>query len=159
MQSSFQEEQKFAQWWLWLLLGGIGLLPIVGIYQQIILGKTFGNKPMSDVGLMIFTLFVAALIFFFGRMRLKTRMDSKGIHLTFFPFAQKKIAWQEIKHAQVINYGFVGGWGLRLWTKYGTVYNVSGRIGLAIELKNGKKFLIGTQKGTEMEAVVKKYLS
>jgi len=59
----------------------------------------------------------------------------------------------------VVDYGFVGGWGVRWWTKFGTVYNVMGRIGLAIELKNGKKLLIGTQKKTEVGAIVKQYLS
>lgn len=52
---------------------------------------------------------------------------------------------------KVINYGFVGGWGIRLWTKYGTVYNVSGNKGLFIKLKNGKTMVIGTQKSQELE--------
>lgn len=159
MQASFQEEQKFGQWWLWLLLLGAGFLPVIGIYQQIILGKSFGNKPMSNVGLVFFTLFVALLIFLFWRIRLKTRINNQGIHLLFFPFAKKNIAWQDIKRAEVVDYGFVGGWGVRWWTKFGTVYNVMGRIGLAIELKNGKKLLIGTQKKTEVGAIVKQYLS
>jgi len=90
MQPSFQEEQKFGQWWLWLLLLGAGFLPVIGIYQQIILGKSFGNKPMSNVGLVFFTLFVALLIFLFWRIRLKTRINNQGIHLLFFPFAKKK---------------------------------------------------------------------
>jgi hypothetical protein len=57
---------------------------------------------------------------------------------------------------KVLNYGFVGGWGVRLWTKYGTVYNVKGNIGLAIELKNGTKFLIGTQKEIELRSFLEK---
>ena len=55
-----------------------------------------------------------------------------------------------------MNYGCVGGWGIRLWTKYGTIYNIKGNKGLAVKLLSGKKFLIGTQKGNELSEIVKK---
>ena len=42
----FKETQKFSQWWLWLILIGIGILPILGIYKQLIIGEKFGDKPM-----------------------------------------------------------------------------------------------------------------
>ena len=54
-----------------------------------------------------------------------------------------------------MNYGFVG-YGIRLGSKYGTVYNMKGNRGLAIELNNGKKFVIGTQKEMELKNVVEK---
>lgn len=76
--------------------------------------------------------------------------------MSFFPFVKKTTKWTDMKKAEVINYGFVGGWGIRLRTKYGTVYNIKGNKGLAIELLNGKKYLIGTQKETEMYEIVKK---
>ena len=42
-------------------------------------------------------------------------------------------------------------YGVRLGSKYGTVYNINGNKGLAIELKNGKKFMVGTQKAAELK--------
>ena len=69
---------------------------------------------------------------------------------------KKRVGWNEIKSTKVVNCGLVGGWGIRLWTKYGTVYNTKGNKGLAIELKNGKKFLIGTQKETELNKILDK---
>jgi len=156
MKTEFKEEQKFTQWWLWLILIPIGVLPIFGIYKQMILGEMFGDKPMSDLGLIIFSVFIFSLIGLFLIMKLKTSIDKNGIQMNFFPFTKKRIEWNEIKNTKVVNYGFVGGWGIRLWTKYGTVYNMRGNKGLAIELKNGKKFLIGTQKETELNNVVEK---
>ena len=61
----FKETQKFSQWWLWLILIGIGILPILGIYKQLIIGEKFGDKPMSDLGLIIFAVFVFSLIAMF----------------------------------------------------------------------------------------------
>ena len=78
--------------------------------------------------------------------------------MIFFPFTRIRVEWNEIKNAKVVNYGFVGGWGIRLWTQYGTVYNMKGNKGLAIELKTGKKFLIGTQKEVELDNFLEEML-
>ena len=61
----FKETQKFSQWWLWLILIGIGILPILGIYKQLIIGEKFGDKPMSDLGIIIFAVFVFSLIVYY----------------------------------------------------------------------------------------------
>lgn len=155
MKTEFTEEQKFTQWWLWVILIGIGLLPVYGIYKQVIIGEDFGSKPLSNLGLIIFSVFVFCFILLFYFMRLKTEIDQQEIRMRFFPFVQKRILWTEIKNAKLVNYGFVGGWGIRLWTSYGTVYNTKGDKGLAIELLDGKKLLIGTQK----EAALKEFLA
>ena len=34
MKTEFKEVQKFTQWWLWLIIIGVGMLPIYGIYTQ-----------------------------------------------------------------------------------------------------------------------------
>lgn len=159
MKIEFKEEQKFTQWWLWIILIGIGILPTFGIYKQLILGEKFGDKPMSDFGLIIFSILIFGLIAMFYFMQLKTEINQNEIRMNFFPFVRKKVNWKEIKKAEVVNYGFVGGWGIRLWTKFGTVYNMKGNKGLAIELTNGKKFLIGTQKENELNKIVEEKAS
>ena len=159
MKIEFKEKQKITQWWLWLILIEIGILPIFGIYKQLILGEKFGDKPMSDFGLIIFCVFIFGLIAMFGFMRLKTEIDQNEIRMNFFPFVKKRVNWKEVRKAEIVNYGFVGGWGIRLWTKYGTVYNTKGNKGLAIELQNGKKILIGTPKETELNKIMDKKAS
>lgn len=156
MNALFKEDQRFTQWWLWLILISIGILPVVGIVQQLILGEEFGDNPMSDFGLILFAVFVFALLGLFLMMRLKTEIDQTEVRMSFIPFVKKRIKWTEIKKAEVVNYGFVGGWGIRLSFKYGTVYNIKGNMGLAIELKNGKRFVIGTQKEKELGSIVEK---
>jgi hypothetical protein len=158
MKIEFKEKQQFTQWWLWVIILGTGTIPIIGIYKQIILGEKFGDNPMPDIALFIFAFCVFALIALFWFMQLKTEIDQDEIRIHFFPFVKKRIFWRDIKRAEILDYGFVGGWGIRLGTKYGTVYNTSGRTGLAIELKNGRKFCIGTQKGSEMKVIVEKLI-
>jgi hypothetical protein len=91
----------------------------------------------------------------FWFIRLITEIDKEEIRINFFPFVKKQISWKEIKSVEIVNYGFVG-WGIRLWTKYGTVYNTKGNRGLAIELLNGEKYLIGTQRENEVKEMIKK---
>lgn len=158
MKTEFKEEQKFNQWWLWLILILMGVLPLIGIYKQLILGEKLGDNPMSDISLLIFSIITFSLVGLFLIMKLKTSIDKNGINMHFFPFIKKSVDWQQIKNVKVVNYGFVGGWGIRLWTKYGTVYNVKGDKGLEIVLKSGKKFLIGTQKETELSTIIEKMM-
>lgn len=158
MKTEFKEEQKFNQWWLWLILILMGVLPIIGIYKQLILEEKLGDNPMSDISLLIFSIIMFSLVGLFLIMKLKTSIDKNGINMYFFPFIKKSVDWQQIKNVKVVNYGFVGGWGIRLWTKYGTVYNVKGDKGLEIVLKSGKKFLIGTQKETELSTIIEEMM-
>ena len=158
MKTEFKEEQKFNQRWLWLILILMGVLPLIGIYKQLILGEKLGDNPMSDISLLIFSIIMFSLVGLFLIMKLKTSIDKNGINMHFFPFIKKSVDWQQIKNVKVVNYGFVGGWGIRLWTKYGTVYNIRGNKGLEIVLKSGKKFLIGTQKETELSTIIEKMI-
>ena len=151
----FKESQKFDQWWIWIFLIPLGLFPLVGIYQQIIRGEPFGSNPMSDTMLIIVAIFIIGFVWALYSLTLKTEIDSQEIRIKFGPLAKKTFRWSDIEKSEVIKYGFVGGWGIRIMTKYGTVYNVRGFKGLALQMKDGKKFLIGTQK----EDALKQFLS
>lgn len=158
---TFSETQKFRQWWLWLLFGGIGLMLAYGMYQQLYLHQPFGDHPSSDLGLVSTFGLILLVMLLFLYLRLDTKVDSTGVSYRFFPFQldYKIIAWNEIEKAYVRKYNPIldyGGWGLRigLFGK-GRAYNVSGNMGLQLELKNGKKFLLGTQRPEEMEKVLK----
>ena len=151
MKTNFTETQKFTQWWLWLILIAVSAISFYAIVQQIILDKgPFGDKPMPNEGLIITSVIMLSLLVLFYILKLKTKITSESIHFKFIPFLSKTILWEDVKAAKVIDYGFVGGWGIRFWTGYGTVYNVKGSKGLLVELKSGKQFIIGTQKEKEL---------
>jgi hypothetical protein len=112
---------------------------------------------MNDTGVIGFCFFNLGMILFFRWMRLDTRINSEGLYMRFVPFKTKFHSWEEIESISVVHYGFVGGWGIRLFTPYGTVYNMRGAKGLAIRLKTGKKFLIGSQRVAELKEHVAQY--
>ena len=154
MINTFKEQQKFRQLWLWGLILGIPLA--ITIFS---LTMDYGEQNLSHTELSIAPIlpWLTVLLFYF--LELKTLIDKDGIVIQFFPFRKKKINWDEVATAEVLNYGFVGGFGIRMWTKYGTVYNVDGQMGLALGLKNFKKICIGTQRAEELERFVNNILS
>jgi hypothetical protein len=154
MKIEFLEKQKFTQWWIWLILIGLGALPVFGIYEQLIKGIPVGNKPISNLGMIIFSIGIFGFIYFNWVITLITEIDQNGIKMKFVPFVKKHVKWTDLKSAEIVNYGFVG-YGIRIGSKYGTIYNIKGNKGLALELKNGKKFLIGTQKEIELNNILK----
>ncbi len=144
MKPLFTENQRFNQWWLWLLLATSLAVPALLLFKEVT------AKSDGFLGLIIILL----VILLFVVLRMKTVITQENMQLTYFPFVWKTINLSDIETIKVINYGFVGGWGIRLWTSYGTVYNVRGNKGLHIKLKNGKQLVIGTQKPQELERIV-----
>ena len=150
----YKENQRFTEWWMWMIIllpFGIGLY---GCYVQFFLQTPFGDKPMSNSGLLIFTFFGFAFAYFFWMNRLTTQITKDSIRIQFFPYLTRTIGWEEIDQCRVMPYNFVGGWGVRLWTQYGTVYNVKGGEGLFIQLKNKEKCLVGTQRPKELKRLL-----
>lgn len=156
----FEEVQRFRQPWILILLTVSILVPIGLIIKE----YTSEHTSMSTVGFLaiLFTMLLPVLLIF--SFTLKTRIDEKGIHYRFFPFHRtlRTILWQEILTASVRKYDAIteyGGWGLKggFRRKKGVAVNVSGNIGIQLELANGKKLLIGTQKQYEAIRVLKTY--
>lgn len=156
----FSETQRFKQLWIWMILLGINSISMYGIYQQIILGIPYGNKPMSNAGLIITSSFTILLTIFFLLLRLDTRITADGISVKFFPFhgKYKQYSWNQLTKVYIRKYSPIrelGGWGVRFMSN-GIAYNVSGNVGLQLELSNKKKILIGTYKPAELKEVLVK---
>lgn len=150
MITTFSERQRMTQWWLWLLILGI---PGIAIAIAVASGK--GGSEDISISVLVMLL-VFALIF---SIRLDTSITESGIRYRFFPFHLKDrtLSWQKVKTAYVRQYRPIaeyGGWGLKGGFGNGWAYNVKGNIGLQLELTDGEKILIGTQKGPELEKVL-----
>ena len=156
----FKEEQRFTQLWLIVLMVISITVPILIIVQEYTKENT--KITTNQLVLTLLGILVSALLIFI--FKLTTRIDEKGIHYQFFPFQfkLKLISWNEITRAYIRIYdpiGEYGGWGLKGgWSKSkGKAINVSGDIGIQLELKTGKKLLIGTQKKEEATQVLQTY--
>lgn len=158
----FAERQRFRQWWIWLILLGINGFLLFGVFQQVFGGRQFGDKPISNEGLL-FTLGLSLLLtVLFINLRLDTQIKKDGIYVRFFPFHLnfKEYSWDKISKLFVRQYnpiGDYGGWGLRLGLfGKGKAYNVSGNKGLQIVFTDNTKLLIGTKKTEELRDTLEK---
>ena len=146
----FEEEQRFEQWWLWLLMAGGTAAVVIPFIIQLLTGNPIGNDPAPTIVLGLVSMMMMVLLFMFSTLKLKTYIDQDRIKMSYKIFGSKDIPWSEVEKVDVVNYGFVG-YGMRFSRNHGIVYNVDGKYGLFITLKNGKKFTIGTQKKEELE--------
>jgi len=149
----FAEQQRFNQVWIWVLLVMIDLSLLFGIYNHIV-NKQKGNSVWIMNGALYISfllVFAVTLIMFFSK--LETTITKDAITVRFFPLLlnTKIYTWDSIDQAVVRQYspiGEYGGWGLRIGAD-GKAFNVSGDTGIQLVFKNGKKLLIGTNKGQE----------
>lgn len=148
MKPTFTETQKFSAPWIKIPLG---INVLYTLYLNINTFVNLGSLKILEIGTSILSI---AIFLLFQKMELITEINQEGIKMKFYPFISKTFAFDQIESMSVIDYGFVGGWGIRLWSSYGTIYNVSGSKGLFIELKNGKKYVIGT----EQEETLRNYI-
>ena len=54
----FKEDQHFRQKLLWLVILFFPAFSLYGIYQQVMMGNVIGDKPLSDEGIITFSLLV-----------------------------------------------------------------------------------------------------
>ena len=158
----YSETQRFKQWWLWLLLIGIHFIFLFGIYHQILKNIPFGDKPMSNAGLLLTELLLLIVTLVIISIRLETQLKIDGIYFRIFPiqFSFTYISWELLDKCYLRKYSPIkdfGGWGLRysFWGN-GKAYSISGNQGLQLELTNKKKILIGTQKPDEIKVILTK---
>ncbi|MCY4351879.1 MAG: DUF6141 family protein, partial [Gemmatimonadetes bacterium] len=153
--SNFIEIQQFRQGWLLALV----LVPCISALTY--LGFTvFRNWPMSGTNMLIYGVSILALVLvpvFMLAIKMVTEVKNDAIHIRFFPFKKEAIPFSEIAKCDARQYSPIkeyGGWGIRYGTK-GMAYNVSGDHGVQLELTNGKRLLIGSQRSEELTKTIK----
>jgi hypothetical protein len=161
----FHEVQLFRKTWVLFLVLPISLFLIVlfgyGMIKQLVLGQPWGGKPLSDTALAIigplWILFGVGLAYLFYSSKLITEVREDGLYVRFFPLTHQRIPFGEIEDCEVRTYSPIrefGGWGIR-YGRRGKAYNVSGNRGVQLQLSNGKRLLIGSQRPEELAQVIR----
>jgi len=169
----FKEEQRFNQWWIWLLLlatFAVAVSPLwYGLYMQLSTGEPWGNDPTSNGALafsaVLVTILTGGLLLLFITLRLQVEIREDGVHFRFLPVIRR---WRTISKAEIERYEIgkykpiaqYGGWGIRYgFRKYGRAYNVAGNIGMKLFLKNKKIILLGTQRSQALSYAMEKLMA
>jgi hypothetical protein len=143
----FQETQKFNQWWLCIIFMGIVLIPL-SLFNW---DNDFVNQLTTDK--IIPSSIAVGILVLFLSIKMVTTITEDKIRVSFFPFTKREFYWTGLQFAQVIDDGFISGWGIRIWTSYGTVYHLKGFKGLHIKTAD-KQYVIGTQNEEKLRSKI-----
>lgn len=150
----FVEEQRFRQWWLWLVL----LLPVgvtwVGFWWQIVRGERFGNHPAPDwLWWVLWPSVGIGLPLLFYAVTLRVEVRPSGVRVRYqiplFALYRCNIPAAKIESAQAVTYHPIleyGGWGLRRGWDKSWCYNVSGNRGVRLKLTGTAGVLLGSEQ-------------
>lgn len=149
----FREVQKINQIWICLIVAIPVVISWYGAYQQLLLGKPFGNNPAPD-GMMFLLLLVFGVLFplFFYSIKLVTEVRNDGLYVRFYPFhlSFKSFPFETIRNCGIQTYDPIrdyGGWGIRYGRK-GEAYTIAGNRGVIFEFadrKKKEKLMIGSR--------------
>ncbi|MDR2384626.1 MAG: hypothetical protein LBD80_03025 [Tannerella sp.] len=161
--TEFYEKQRMS---LWIAATGISSLIAILIIFVVTKKLVLAHVPVHA---SIILLFIVIYVFFI----MQTIINENGIYVKIFPMKWKFISWDEVEKAYIRKYNPVleyGGWGyksalfkikgmkinlLRNSFKKNIACNMRGNTGLQLELKNGNRVLIGTQKPQEIEEILR----
>jgi uncharacterized membrane protein YciS (DUF1049 family) len=145
----YTEEQKGRSMGIFFLLLVVLVLAISRMINDFwIKTETAENFPLWTYGLVIGSLVVG--IIYFWKVRLTIKVGEKSIKAKFFPclLGKRKIKLEEIDHFTIMDpqlLSKVTGWRIR-WSGEEESYALKSKAGIWLDLKDGQKIFIGTQK-------------
>jgi len=155
----FREVQRFRQPWLWLV-AAMGL-STYAIAQQLLLDEAIEGGAATDAVMVAIGLLVGAgLPLFLLLANLATEVRRDGIYVRFSPlgFSYQRIPLDQIAEYYVRTYSPLreyGGWGIKGGAA-GQAFNVSGNMGLQLELVDGNATLIGSRRAEDLARAVER---
>jgi hypothetical protein len=123
----------------YLIIGGLLGIAIFVAITGIVVPTSRGGPPTSAIVIEVILL-ICAIVF----SQLTIKVDGERLKACFaMGLICKKVPLMEIAGCQPIRIRWWYGWGIHL-TPYGWLYNVSGLDAVAITLRDGRKFALGT---------------
>lgn len=123
---------------------------------------TRAETPSYDSGtnLLVTGIMVFILLILVAFTTLTVAVDEEYLRVKFgYGIFRKRFSLKEIASVTSVKNHWYYGWGIRLWLwPKMWIYNVSGFEAVEIITKNGKRYRIGTDEPSELEAAIKKGL-
>ena len=115
-----------------------------------------GEHPSPRIVVLVGAAVAALLGWIWGS--LTVRIAEGRVQLHFGPgWPRKSWPLEDIAAVEVTRTSFVDGWGVHR-TRRGWLYNVSGYDAVALELKDGRTVLVGTDEPRRLRAALQRAL-
>lgn len=140
---------------------------LYGVYVQLIMGAPWGSKPMSDLGLIITTVFslgiIGFVIWLLLSIKLEVKIDTEQIRYRYYPHMWRwsfltpgMIESFEVKKLGVLERGKGGYKGIFTDNKK---LLVMGRNAVKIMTTDGSQVVIGTQTPEQLDWAMRKFMN
>lgn len=148
----WREVQRFWQNKVVVFVGGaVAIASIAGTGALALTGKgEAAGAPLIGIGII-------ALVAWMG---LVTELRQDAVKVWLWPLFWRTIRYEDIAQAEAREYSPIkeyGGWGLR-WGISGQAWNVSGRYGVQLVLRDGKRVLIGSNEAEELARRIRAHI-
>ena len=158
----FREVQRFAQWWIWLIVIAVAGIAWFSVIVQLFMGDPFGEYLFRDTLVLVIWVLVGILLpllFVFASLVIEVRRDA--LYYRFVPFHRSfhRIDYLDIESCEARTYRPVreyGGWGIRCSASRGKAYNVKGDRGVQLVFTDGRRLLLGSQLADELASAINK---
>ena len=118
------------------------------LIRNLILGLTVFFAGLGIVWLRPFLFFVVPILLIIAWLfhSLTIEIDKGELHWRFGPgLVHKSVPLEEIISAKPVRTNLLEGWGIHP-SRYGWLYNASGFDAVAVTMRNGKCFALGTDE-------------
>jgi hypothetical protein len=137
-------------------IGHVAIWPLLVPAILFALGAMSQRPPDQGISFLISLVFLITIALFY---KLTITIENDILHASFgIGIIRKTARLTEIVGCAPFRIRWWYGWGIHL-TPYGWLYNVSGLDALAITLRNGRKFALGTEHPHELSAAIRSLLS
>ncbi len=160
----FREVQRFHQWWIYLTVLVVTGFAWYAPLRQLFADAPAGEKEAPDWAMyLIWLLMGVGFPALFLSARLVVEVKEDGLHYRYYPFHARfhHIGVEEIEEVEAVTYHPIleyGGWGIRCGLK-GRAYNVSGKRGVQLQLREGKRVLFGSQRAEELASAMREAMA
>jgi len=146
----FKEEQHFRQGWLWALLI---FASVASILLPLLVGLQETTKRREVMWVVAGVIVLQGInISLFYITKFETVVTNKGIYYKWWPLFRRYtfLPFDEIASVNSVKWTYMH-WGYSKTKKFGKAHTISGDKGAQIEMKNGNKYYIGSQKAFALQ--------
>jgi hypothetical protein len=157
----YYEEQKFRQPLRFLTAIPPIAISVLAVWQ-VGFGHQWGKQPMSNAGIIGWTIFLWAIYLRLMTVKLVTELRPGELRVAMRGvWPTRRISLTDVKSVKTVTYNPLrdwGGYGVRS-TRRGKAYIASGEQGVELEIANGGVVLIGSGRAGELAGAIKKQLA
>ena len=164
--SVFHEEQHF-DWRVYALIAAIelisGYVAVLATRHWSPVAELLSHRWSFEFTLSLVLVVTLPFLLVFGLLQMTTEVTPSEVRVSFgwIPIYRRAVAITSIQRHRVVEFRPIadhGGWGIRTGRDGERVFSARGNQGVRLELADGSKLIIGSQRSEELAESIERAL-